>query len=299
MDMYRMLESYLPAGFMEKEETDKKTVLETNWKKLLRQAEMRTEELSKTQTSYKRTLLRDIKEFKIDVEAFQDDFKRNGPTVDGIKPEDAVDRLNRFKEELKIRERKEESYQGGEELFALPITEYPALKKTGQELSLADKLFGLYVDVLETESDWREILWSDVAVNIQDMADKVEGYAQRMKKLPRKLKDFSAYTKLKDLIENFQIVIPLLQEFTKESIRDRHWDEVAELVGAVPEEFEYSSPEFKLSSLLAQDLAGHAEDIEEITDGADKQLKIERGLEEIEERWSTATLSSRNGVVVV
>jgi dynein heavy chain len=29
MDMYRMLESYLPAGFMEKEETDKKTVLRT------------------------------------------------------------------------------------------------------------------------------------------------------------------------------------------------------------------------------------------------------------------------------
>eukprot|EP00606_Chrysophyceae_sp_TOSAG23-5_P000883 GSChrysophyteH2.ASY1.ANO1.1544.1 assembled CDS len=258
MDMYRMLESYLPSGFMEKEETDKKTVLEGNWKKLLRQAEMRTEELSKTQTSYKRTLLKDIKDFKIDVAAFQDDFNRNGPTVDGIKPEDAVDRLNRFKEELKIRERKEESYQGGEELFALPITDYPNLKKTSQELGLADKLFGLYVDVLETESMWREIPWVDVASNITEMADKVENYATRMKKLPRKLKEFSAFTKLKDLIENFQIVIPLLQEFTKESIRD------------------------------PCDLASHNDDIEEITDGADKQLKIENGLEEIEERWSTA-----------
>ena len=39
MDMYRMLESYLPSGFMEKEETDKKTVLRTNWKKLLKLSE--------------------------------------------------------------------------------------------------------------------------------------------------------------------------------------------------------------------------------------------------------------------
>jgi len=63
MDMYRMLESYLPAGFMEKEEIDKKTVLRANWKKLLKQCETRTEELSKTQTKYKRQLLKDIKEF--------------------------------------------------------------------------------------------------------------------------------------------------------------------------------------------------------------------------------------------
>jgi hypothetical protein len=52
---------------MEKEEIDKKTVLRTNWKKLLKSAEVRTEELSKTQTKYKKQLLRDIKEFKIDV----------------------------------------------------------------------------------------------------------------------------------------------------------------------------------------------------------------------------------------
>jgi len=289
MDMYRMLESYLPAGFMEKEETDKKTVLQSNWKKLLKQSEVRTEELSKTQTSFKRSLLKDIKEFKLDVEAFKDDFNRNGPTVDGIKPEEAVDRLNRFKEEFKIRDRKQESYKGGEELFALPITDYPALTEASKQLKLADQLFGLYVDVLETEENWKQILWVDVAVAITDMSDKIESYAGRMKKLPGKLREFSAYKKLKDLIENFQVVIPLLQEFTKESIRERHWTEVMELVKVAPEDFDFASPEFKLSSILAVDLATHNDDIEEITDGADKQLKIERGLEEIEERWGSAT----------
>ncbi len=83
MDMYRMLESYLPPGFMEKEEIDKKTILRTNWKKLLKQAELRTEELSKTQTKFKKQLLKDIKEFKRDVEQFREDFLRNGPMVDG------------------------------------------------------------------------------------------------------------------------------------------------------------------------------------------------------------------------
>ena len=289
MDMYRMLESYLPPGFMEKEETDRKTVLRTNWKKLLRLSETRTEELSKQQGTFKRTLLKDIKDFKVDVESFKNDFVKNGPMVDGLDPNEAVDRLNRFKEEFKIRDRKQESYKGGEELFALPITDYPALAETAKQLKLADSLFGLYVDVLATEEEWKTIQWVDVAANIQDMADKIESYATRCKKLPGKLREYTAFKKLRDLIENFQAVLPLIQEFTKESIRPRHWDEVIEICQANPEDYDYESTEFKLSQVLDLDLGKYAEDVEEVTDGADKQLKIELGLEEIEERWSTAT----------
>jgi dynein heavy chain, axonemal len=48
--------------------------------------------------------------------------------------------LNRFKEEFKIRERKFELYGGGEELFALPRTEYADLEKTKKELKLSDQV---------------------------------------------------------------------------------------------------------------------------------------------------------------
>jgi hypothetical protein len=40
-------------------------VLRANWKRLLKQSETRTEELSKTQTKFKRLLLKDIKDFKV------------------------------------------------------------------------------------------------------------------------------------------------------------------------------------------------------------------------------------------
>jgi dynein heavy chain len=43
---------------------------------------------------------------------------------------DAVGCLSRFKEELKIHQRKFEVYKGGEELFSLPYQEYPLLDKT-------------------------------------------------------------------------------------------------------------------------------------------------------------------------
>ena len=54
----------------------------------------------------------------------------------------------------------------GEELFALPLTEYPELMQTQKEVKLADQLFSLYVDVLGTLSDWKNVIWSDVTKQI-------------------------------------------------------------------------------------------------------------------------------------
>ncbi len=67
MDMYQLLENYLPSDFMDKDEVDKKTVLRSNWRKLVNLALSRSDELSKTQLGFKTDLLNDIVAFKIDV----------------------------------------------------------------------------------------------------------------------------------------------------------------------------------------------------------------------------------------
>src|SRR5690606_7636073 len=108
-------------------------------------------------------------------------------------------------------------------------------------------------------------------------------FALRCKKLPAKLREYSAYKQLRNEIDSFQTVLPLLQELTKESIKDRHWDEVMELTGTT---FDVHG-DFKLQTLLELRMEEYKESIEEITDGADKQAKIERGLMEISDIWAT------------
>jgi dynein heavy chain len=68
MDMYHLLECNLPSGFMEKEEIDKKTVLKSNWKRLITQALKRADELSNTQIGFKKGLLKDIAAFETDIQ---------------------------------------------------------------------------------------------------------------------------------------------------------------------------------------------------------------------------------------
>ncbi len=214
---------------------------------------------------------------------FYDDFKNNGPLVQGIAPMDAVDRLSRFKEELKIRERKFELYRGGEEMFALRHSEYPDLEKAKKNVKIASQLFDLYQDVIRTINEWKQMPWGNVALNINEMSDVMDSYAGRCKKLPGRLRSFPSYLQLKKEIEDFQLVLPLLEELSKESIKARHWDEVMKICDT---EFEViGNSAFKLQSLIEINLVPVKEDIEEVTDGADKQLKIEQQLSEINTQW--------------
>ena len=284
LDLYEMLEYYLPEGFMDKEEMDQKSVLRSNWRKLIHHAETRTDELSKTQAGFKRGLLRDIKEFLVDVKHFREDYLANGPMVIGIPPVEAVERLNRYKEEFRIRERKQELYCSGEELFALPRTTYPELEATKKELQLQDKLFGLYTDVLSTIEEYKTIPWLQVADKVQGMTEKVDQFSSRCKKMPAKLREWEAYTDLKKMIDDFTDILPLLQELSKESIKPRHWEAVMEKTGT---RFDVTAADFKLQALMDANIVSSKAEIEEITDGADKQLKIEVQLAEIAARWET------------
>lgn len=161
------------------------------------------------------------------------------------------------------------------------LTEYPDLEKTKKELKLSDHLFGLYVDVLETLEEWKHVPWIDVVSNIANMTEKMDTFANRCKKLPGRLKQWDAFTQLRTDIDDFLTVLPLLQELSKDSIQPRHWNEVMEVTGS---EFEVG-PDFRLQTLLEIGMVDKIEFIEEITEGADKQLKIQVGLSEITEKW--------------
>ena len=202
---------------------------------------------------------------------------------------DAVDRLSRFKEELSIRERKYELYRGGEEMFALSQQEYPDLERTKKEITMAAKLFDLYVDVIRTINKWKQMPWVSVAANIKEMGEMMDSYAGRCKKLPGRLRQFDSFTQLKKEIEDFQMILPLLEELSKDSIKARHWEDVMKICKT---KFDVvGNPDFKLQSLIEADLVSVADEIEEVTDGADKQLKIEQQLSEINTQWESQEFS--------
>jgi len=81
-------------------------------------------------------LIKGIKALVIDVKEFRHNFETKGPTVAGLEPREALNRLRMFSDEYSIRKRKFDSYFSGETLFGLPHTQYPLLVKTASEIEL-------------------------------------------------------------------------------------------------------------------------------------------------------------------
>ena len=134
LDMYQMLDNYLPGGLVDKEEMDMKSDIRRSWRKLVDYAEIVADKLSAIQGTYKKELIHDIKFFAQDAVEFRAHFEKSGPSVPGIAPEEAVERLKKFKDQLATRERKMEMYAAGEALFALGHTSFPELAQTKKEV---------------------------------------------------------------------------------------------------------------------------------------------------------------------
>ena len=286
-ELYQLLDTFLPEGAITKEEMDMRATLWGNWMKLRDKAEDVTEEIAELQAGFRKTLLEDVKAFKADVGAFRADFVKNGPMVAGISPADAQDRLRRFEGEFDIRARKRDLYVNGEGLFSIPATTYDDLELTEKELALLAKLYGLYRDVMTRMDDWRTILWPDFTATVQAIAQEAEAFASRCKKMPKRLREWAAFASLKDKIEEFQLVLPILQDLSKASIMPRHWEAVERITGV---KFNVTDPEFRLQTLLDAGLVPKQEDIVEITDGADKELGISIKLDEMDVKWGAERL---------
>lgn len=87
------------------------------------------------------------------------------------------------------------------------------------------------------------------------------------------MKEWNAYNELKTQIETLKEVLPIIMDLKKPSIKARHWQKVIEISSV---QLNYENEEnFFLSDLIEAELLRFQEDIVDITDSADKQLKIE------------------------
>eukprot|EP00854_Cymbomonas_tetramitiformis_P001067 gene1068-1616_t len=171
-----------------KEETDMVGDLRYSWKKLRKLAIDITDNLTRLQVGFKRELLKEVKLFIVDVVNFRQEFDVSGPMVEGLEPTEAVDRLKKFNQLFDVRKRKWINYSSGEELFGLPVTEYPELERTEKEITLLDRLYSLYVTVINTINGYGDYFWVDVQAQIDQMTEAVLQYQAQCKKLPKSLR---------------------------------------------------------------------------------------------------------------
>ena len=109
-------------------------------------------------------------------------------------------------------------------------------------------------------------------------------YSELCSKLPKSLREWQAYKDLREKIENYKNIFPLIKELKDPMIKNRHWERIIELSG---KRLNYAQPDnFYFKELVEVNLMENYEDIEDVIDSAKKQHKIENTKNEIKFEWN-------------
>ncbi|KAM6971581.1 LOW QUALITY PROTEIN: dynein axonemal heavy chain 8-like [Tautogolabrus adspersus] len=261
-------------------------VLTYAWKNLNSLVDQNQNTLMRIQPSMKADLLSAVQGFQIHVQSFCSEYNHRGPGMEGVAPAEASERLQSFQAEFDQLWRKYTTYSGGEELFGLPVNEYPELQRIRRELSLLSKLYSLYNSVIDSVTGYYDILWAEL--NIEKINTELQDFQNRIRKLPKALKDWPAFRDLKKTIDDFTESCPLLYMMANKAMLPRHWTRLSELTG---HSFQVESESMALRNIMEAPLLKYKEDIEDVCISAVKERDIEAKLKDVVAEWSSHSLA--------
>uniref|UniRef100_A0A8C6L065 Dynein axonemal heavy chain 5 n=2 Tax=Nothobranchius TaxID=28779 RepID=A0A8C6L065_NOTFU len=269
-----------------KDEIEKVDTLRYTWEKLLSRTIEVQNELVILQPHFRGELTTNVKIFQEDCQHFYQDYEKDGPMAEGLVPQDASDKLIMFQNRFDNLFRKYITYTSGEELFGIPVTQHPQLLEIKKQLTLLQKLYGLYNNVIETVNGYHDILWADI--NIEKINNELLDFQARCRKLPRALKEWQAFLDLKKTIDEFSECCPLLELMTNKAMMTRHWKRITEVTGHT---FEVETDTFKLRNIMDAPLLKFKEEIEDICISAVKERDIEQKLKQVIAEWDNKTFT--------
>ena len=200
-------------------------MLRSTHERLLQRAKQVTHELVDAQQSFLDHFLIDAKQFQNDVADFIEDYNHNGPMIESLSAQEASDRLTHFESRFNDLWKRYETVLAGEELFGLEKSKYIHLQRLKKQLNYLKRLYGLYNNVIQTMEMYYKTNWKDFHVDsitneiqefqsnkiIIDLILYLFFFLDKMKKLPKGLKTWPAYSELKKTLDNFNECLPLLE----------------------------------------------------------------------------------------
>ncbi|XP_069769393.1 dynein axonemal heavy chain 5 isoform X2 [Narcine bancroftii] len=256
------------------------------WKNLNAQVAQTQSILLEVEPTMKTDLLDGVKFFQTNVQNFYQDYDTKGPGVEGLPPQEASERLQIFQTNFDELWRKFTTYSAGEELFGLPVIDYPDLQRIRRELTLLQKLYGLYNSVIDNVSGYNDILW--IELDVEKINNELLDFQNKIRKLPKALKEWQAFNDLKKKIDDFSETCPLLEMMANKAMMKRHWERISQVTGHT---FDVESEQFSLKNITEAPLLKYKEDIEDICISAGKEKDIEAKLKAVINEWNGHVLT--------
>ncbi|CAM9107555.1 unnamed protein product [Discosporangium mesarthrocarpum] len=260
-----------------------------SWDALVKKTFRKKEEILPMQMAEVDALKEELEGFFLAMREFRNQFRANAPFAFQGPVEEAYAKMEEHAAKLMEKEAQVRKYNELEDLFELQVSKYPETQDTRTELRLLKGLWDFKAIVDSSYVDWRTALWSEIDTEALDDANK-----NILKQLRKQGNDFpvvkgwQVYRDIEDAIKNMGVVLPLINDLHSDAMRVRHWKSLAKVCEV--KSVDPSDAKFTMDDMMELKLHIHVEDVSEIVETAQKELKIENKLEVIEAAWKDMVL---------
>ena len=102
------------------------------------------------------------------------------------------------------------------------------------------------------------------------------------------MKGWQVFRDIEESIRNMGVVLPLMNDLHNPSMRPRHWAMLARTCSV--KTIDPSNPKMQMNDIMQLNLHLFVDDVSEIVETAQKELKIETKLAAIEKNWAAIEL---------
>nr|XP_026485669.1 dynein heavy chain 3, axonemal [Vanessa tameamea] len=124
-----------------------------------------------------------------------------------------------------------------------------------------------------------------LGLDAERIAEDVEAWWKLLYKLGKQLFEFPGAKRIADMVRNklekFKLLLPVLCAICNKGMRDRHWARISELVGTEV----VRTPSSTLADMVEQGVHVFAAQLEEIEQHASKEHALEKALVKMKEEW--------------
>ena len=230
-----------------------------------------------------------VQTFDESIRTFWGNFRKNAPYNFTGTVNEAYKQLDGFYKELVVLEKGAEDLNVVEALFELPISKFNETQQCRGQLRLLKSVWDFKGFVQSTYDSWRLGMWNDINTDL--LEDSNKKMAAELKKLGEggpMVKAWQLYKDVEVMVKDMAATLPLINELHSPAMRPRHWAQLASLCNV--KSLDPTDSKFCLDDMLVLKLHTHVDESSEIVDTANKELKIEKKMDEIEKAWKAFNL---------
>lgn len=284
---------------------DKKADLEKT-KKILHEQQKLLKKSKDTNTKIKPNIATEGEKSEIEIKNFEDRLRYKLSDIrkyeifnydNGV--EASMEAIHELEEEIEGYEKELEDYRYFAKMFELAEGPDGAAKNLEMIKKEKESIKELWVHIKKCEeifNTYKNLDWSEIRqvskeegdINTSDMADDVKALNKRLNEMSSSVKKRNVFAGISKVVKQWMSFLPLIGDLKDASMTvedDRHWNKVKEQLGTNSLDIEdaINLGAFWEFELYKMDVKA---EIEEITENAKQERKIELNLKKVDETWT-------------